>query len=91
MHFRTSNSTFKTLSALFDAPLVRPSANLGAECRLRAAVKLVVPKERTVGKVTTAPFRADRREGLSHTERLNFAGAKTRGRELRAGFSITVL
>ena len=91
MNFRTSRVTFKTLSALFDVPLVRPSANFGTECRLRAAVKLVVPKERTVGKVTTAPFRADRREGLSLTERLNFAGAKTRGRELRAGFSVTVL
>ena len=39
MYFGTSREAFKTLSALFDAPLVRPSANLGAESRLRAAAK----------------------------------------------------
>ena len=74
MYFGTPKVVFKTLSALFDAPLVRPSANLPNESHN-----------------ATESVRADRREGLSHTERLNFAGAKTRGRELRAGFSITVL
>ena len=74
MYFKASRSALKTLSALFDAPLAWPSANLP-----------------NGSHNATESVRADRREGLSHTERLNFAGAKTKGRELRAGFSVTVL